>query len=463
MRKIWIVLIWTLGLTAIGCDGDNSKSAGTAGKPTAGSSAPSSKPTAAAAGKTASATSATAKSSPAKLNVIMLTIDAMRADHSPWNGYQRNNCPHLTALAQQGVVYTHAYAVASYTAKAVGAMLTSRYPSSLYRSGSFFEAYSDANVFFSELLQAAGIRTMAGHSHKYYDRGKNLRQGFDVWKITPDIKFNNKTDVEVTSPKMTALALEVLGDRKNTAGQFFLWLHYMDPHDKYVQHAESPKFGRSSRDRYDAEIYYVDLHFKKVIDFAKQQPWWQRTAIIITADHGEAFGEHKQYFHGFSLYENLVRVPLVFVVPGVKPQRIDQKRSYIDLAPTIMDLMGQPPHGDFVGKSLKPEIYGTAKPESREPIVLDLAADTNNPPTRAIVQGDFKLIYDMVAKRYRLFNIKDDPKELRDLAGKNKSKLSEMKKLLEEVSSKIPYVTPYGGYKLIGGGRANGPKGPANP
>ena len=134
----------------------------------------------------ASAAAPTEPAEPPKpLNVILLTLDAFRADHALWQGYERDNAPHLTKLAEQGVIYNRAYAVASYTAKAIGALLTSRYPSSLYRSGSFFEAYSDANLFFTELLQQADIRTMAGHSHKYYDRGKNLRQGFDVWRITP--------------------------------------------------------------------------------------------------------------------------------------------------------------------------------------------------------------------------------------------------------------------------------------
>ncbi len=109
---------------------------------------------------------------------------------------------------------------------------------------------------------------------------------------------------------------------------------------------------------------------------------------------------------------------------------------------------------------MKPEILGEQPAGSREPIVLDLPAATNNPPTPAIIRGDYKLIVDLAAKRYRLYNLKEDPGETLDRAAKEPDALAEMKKLYEQVSADIPYVKPYGAYKLVGGGYANGPKGP---
>ena len=397
---------------------------------------------------------------PGPLNVMLITIDAMRGD-MPWQGYERPIAPYLTELAKQSVVYTRAYSVSSYTVKSFGAVLSGRYPSTLYRTGNFFATYPDSNVFFPQLLQKAGIRTMGVQAHGYFSRGK-VDKGFDEWRIVPNLKWNAETDENVTSEQSTAIAMELLGKPENTGKQFFLWMHYADPHDKYVLHPECPNWGHDNRDRYDSEICFVDLHVKKLLEWAKTQPWFDHTAIIIGSDHGEAFGEHKMYKHAFALWDVLTHVPLMLKLPGAEPRVIDARRSYVDLTPTIMELMGQPLYQGFMGKSMVPELYGAEPPASREPIVLDLPADSHNPPTTAILQGDFKLIHAVAESRFRLYDLKSDPGELKDLAelAPYKDKLEEMKKLHEQVWSAMPVVKPFGGNKLIGGGKADGPEGP---
>jgi arylsulfatase A-like enzyme len=407
---------------------------------------------------------------PAKpLNVLFLTVDSLRS-HMPWTGYERDIAPNLTALAKESVVYTDAYAVSSYTAKSVAAMFTGRYPSSVYRSGWFFATLADSNVFFTEILQQHGIRTMGGHGHAYFDRGKQLNQGFDVWQVVDGIDFDSETDKHVTSDKMTDLAIKMLSDTKNTGGQFFLWFHYMDPHDQYIQHQESPVFGKKARDRYDAEIHFTDRHLGRLFEFAKKQPWYDQTAIVLSADHGEAFGEHDMYKHAFEVWEVLTRVPLFVTAPGAKPRVIKQRRSHIDLAPTFLGLMGVADDrartenaknvgtNTFVGKSMVPEIYG-AEPDNREPIVLDLPEDRNNPERRAIIQGDYKLIVKGDGRKL-LFNLKTDPGELKDLAKAEVGKLAEMQKLYDKTWQGIDIVAPYGGMKLRSGKVADGPEGP---
>jgi len=396
---------------------------------------------------------------PSKLNVLLLTVDSLRAD-MPWTGYSREIAPNLTALTKESVVYTNAYSVSSYTAKSVAAMLTGRYPSSLYRSGWFFANYSKANVFFTEALQEKGIRTLGWHGHMYFGKGKGLEQGFDVWELVPGITFDPQTDNHKTSDKMTKLGIELLGKSENTGGQFFAWAHYMDPHDVYTKHPESPDFGNKGRDKYDSEVFYADLWLGKLLDFCKQQPWWKNTAVIVSADHGEAFGEHSMYRHAFEVWEVLTRVPLIIKAPGAEPRRIEQRRSLIDLPPTVMDLMGQPELDGFMGKSLAKEVYGGA-PENREPIVVELSEDSHNPHRRGIIKGDYKLIVFDAGWKYQLYNLKDDPGEKQDLAKKEPEKLEEMKKLLEATYASIPSVQAYGGMKLKSGKMANGPMGPA--
>ena len=395
---------------------------------------------------------------PEKLNVLLLTIDSLRAD-MPWTGYSREIAPNLTALAKESVVYTHAYSVSSYTAKSVAAMLTGRYPSSLYRSGYFFANYAKSNVFFTEALQEKGIRTLGWHSHMYFGRGKGLEQGFGVWELVPGITFDPQTDNHITSEKMTKLGIELLGKSENTGGQFFAWAHFMDPHDVYNKHPGAPDFGNKGRDKYDSEVWFTDMWLGKLLDFCKQQPWWKNTAVIISADHGEAFGEHSMYRHAFEVWEVLTRIPLLIKAPGAEPRRIEQRRSMIDLAPTVMDLMGQPALDGFMGKSLAGEIYG-ATPENREPIVVELSEDSHNPHRRGVIKGDYKLIVLDAGWKYQLYNLKDDPGEKQDLAKKEPEKLEEMKKVFEATYANIPSVEAYGGAKLKSGKMANGPMGP---
>jgi arylsulfatase A-like enzyme len=392
------------------------------------------------------------------LNVIVLTIDSLRAD-MPWTGYPRAIAPNLSQLAERSVLYTNAYSSSSYTAKSVATLLSGRYPSTLYRDGYFFAKYPAANLFFPEILSERGARTIGWHSHLYFGRGKGLEQGFAEWHLVPKITFDPETDKHVTSDKMTALGQELLGSAKNTGQQFFAWAHYMDPHDQYTKHAESPDFGKKARDRYDSEIWYTDHWIGKLLSWAEGQPWWKDTVLVISADHGEAFGEHGMYKHAFELWEVLTRVPLMIAGPGIQPRRIEQRRSHIDLAPTILELMGAPVPDTFQGKSLVPELRGQA-PESREPILLELSEDSHNPPRRALLVGDYKLI-DFGRSRFQLYDLKSDPGELKDLAKERPEELARMRQLLEERYKTLPTIAPYGGVKLKEGGVARGPVGPA--
>ena len=393
------------------------------------------------------------------LNVILLTLDSLRTD-VPWQGYSRPIAPNLTKLAAESVVYTRAYAASSYTAKSVATMLSGRLASTLYRDGRFFARYAPSNRFLPEILAEHGVHSLAWHGHMYFGRKSGFEQGFAEWRLVPGIRFDPETDNDVTSDKMTALGQELLGARANAGGRFFAWAHYMDPHDQYVKHAEAPDFGKKARDRYDSEIWFTDFWLGKLLDWAKTQPWWNDTAIIVTADHGEAFGEHDMYKHAFELWEVLVRVPMFVRVPGGRPRTLEARRSHVDLTPTVLELMGvTAPSDTFQGRSLVPELYG-AEPDDREPILCELAHDSHNPPRRALVSGRYKII-DFGRNRYELYDLTNDAAETTDLAKSHPTEFSAMKRLLEEKFGALPSIAPYGGGKLREGGRADGPEGPS--
>lgn len=374
---------------------------------------------------------------PSDLNVLVISVDSLRAD-MPWNGYARPIAPRLTELEKRAVSYTHAYAVSSYTSMSLGGFLGGKLPSEMKRSGYFFGKYAPENVLFPELLHAKGIETVAAHAHGYF-KESGFDQGFDVWEVVPGIAFKNETDPNVTSPEHEALAEKILG---RVHGRFFAWFHFLDPHDQYMPHDKDgiPAYGPTMRDRYDAEVTFTDRSIGKLLDFVDAQPWGKKTAIIVTSDHGESFGEHGRYAHGFELWENLVRIPMFFVVPGVAPRRIDVPRSAIDLAPTICQLMGVEPDASagFEGKSLVPELLG-APPEERD-VVIDLPMTSDNDKRRAIVHGTTKVIAFGREEVLKVFDVGADPEETKELHGEA---YTSMATRYREHAKTVAEVPPY--------------------
>jgi arylsulfatase A-like enzyme len=171
-----------------------------------------------------------------------------------------------------------------------------------------------------------------------------------------------------------------------------------------------------------------------------QQPWGN-TAVIFSADHGEAFGEHGSFRHAFELWQPLIRVPLMIMVPGVTPRRIDVNRSAIDLAPTILELMGLAPEG-LDGVSLVPELYQKQEPETRD-VIVDLPRTSNSDRRRAIIHDHYKVIAYGDDSYYQVFDIEADPAESKSLEKSDKAKFSEMVALYKSKKKEIKDIGPY--------------------
>ena len=344
-------------------------------------------------------------------NVLVISIDSLRAD-MPWAGYERPIAPNLVKLAAQSVRFTQAYSTSSFTSKSIPGLLTGRYPSELTRTGSFFTKYLDPEQFVCTHLKKEAIPCIGGHAHMYFAPGTSgFENGFSAWKIVPGITFDYQTDPWVTSDKLAPMAIEMLKTVSATQ-PFVAWFHFMDPHDEYKSHVESPHFGKKARDLYDEEVFFTDLWVGKLLDFVAAQPWAAKTAILLTADHGEAFGEHGQFVHGFELWQNLVHVPLFLHVPGVAARHIDVPRSDVDLAPTILDLLdvkdGRDPLA-LEGTSLVPELMGCATPE--RDVVLDLPMTSDSDKRRALIHGHLKIIAFGKEESLKLFDLDADPEE----------------------------------------------------
>ncbi|HLV21009.1 MAG TPA: sulfatase [Polyangiaceae bacterium] len=386
-------------------------------------------------------------------NVLLIMIDSLRAD-MPWAGYPRPIAPWLTAFQERAcTTYTQGYSLSSYTAKSVAPALVGEYPSAMVRDANFFTRYPDAdNLFVSERLQQAGHRTLAGHAHGYFMPALGNNQGFDDYRLTPGA-VDLKAVTSVTSEALTKLALEMLSDPKNVRlaeqQRFFAYFHYLDPHHTYEKHPGHPDFGAKARDLYDNEVHFTDAWVGKLLDFAKQQPWWEQTAVIVTADHGEGFGERGHYRHAYELWESLVKVPLLICVPGAKPQRIDVRRSHIDLAPTILDLMGVAAKPPLRGQSLLPEVFGQVEPKPRA-IVVDLPRADLMDRRRAVIADGWKLVAFGDDTRFQLFHIERDPWEEQELSEKEPEQLARMRDVYQQESAKIETKPVVGGGKLKG-------------
>lgn len=383
-------------------------------------------------------------------NLILVTIDTLRAGNMGFLGYDKPTTPNLDALAGEGVAFERAYSMASYTGKALAPMLIGKYPSETARDGGHFNRYFPSNVFLAERLRANHVFTMGAASHWYFRESWGLTQGFDVFDLTsiPDQGQGAASDSTTTSAQLTDAALKLLAAHASS-GRFFLWVHYFDPHAQYVAHPGAPDFadpakpsGWRMRAAYDGEVWFTDKHIGRLLDFARQQPWYANTVVAVTSDHGEALNEHGiMYQHGLELWESLVRVPLVVRAPGIAPHRVPVKRSVIDLVPTLLDLMGlgQPPPGELSGESLMADL--TARPGeefAERDVYLDMPDGPFTHMRRGIIHGPtpgMKLIH-FGGRQYQLYELASDPDEREDLSG-DASKLGPMIRALSAKRSTL--------------------------
>ena len=354
---------------------------------------------------------------------MLITIDTLRTDVG-FMGYPLGTTPNLDALAARSTVFDRAYAMASYTGKSVGPTMIGKYPSECARDGAHLDTYFPANTFLAERLRDAGFHTMGAASHWYFEPQYGLAQGMTEWDVSavPPGSIAD-ADLYVTSEQLTDAALQLLAEPEATAGRFFLWVHYLDPHALYVRHPDAPDFRPGAktlaRSLYDGEVWFTDHHIGRLLDTIASQPWGAKTAIVVTADHGEAFDEHGMNWHGVDLWEPLVHVPLLVYVPGSKPHHVTVRRSLIDLVPTLLDLMGvpQPPAGELSGESTASAIVAPDEVAVDErDIFMDMPSGPKLLVHRALITGPSPGMKIMAegGPVFFVFDLARDPNELSD-------------------------------------------------
>jgi choline-sulfatase len=218
--------------------------------------------------------------------------------------------------------------------------------------------------------------------------------------------------------------IEVLGNTP-TDRPFCAYIYSLDPHRPYRPH-EGINFGPSLIDQYDGEIAYTDYHLGRLFDWMETSGRMNDTMVVIMSDHGESFGERMVYRHNSQLYDEQMRVPMIVYVPNQAPRRIPDYVSTVDLGTTILDLVGVDYAKDRAGISLRPlmrgepfkhpPVYGEHTIASLSPYVgTDRMVDPEIRKYMVLTQDGFKLIYNRNFYGFELYNLKEDPKELRNL------------------------------------------------
>lgn len=347
-------------------------------------------------------------------NVIYLFVDALRADHLSAYGYGRKTSPNLDRLAARSVLFENAYTPAPNTFEALPK----------FTQGTYWDAHLEG---WPEIMAGNGYDALL-----FPRRISTLRRHVKGMKVVEKARVR-------TFEETIDVAIDLLGSAAADR-PFCAYLYSTDTHRPYKPHADF-YYGLSLIDLYDGEISYMDFHFGRLLDALEVSGKLKDTIIVIMADHGESLGERGVYKHSSQLYNEQTRVPMIVHLPGVSPRSIKDYVSTIDLGPTILNAVGLDYPKECAGVSLVPLMRG--EPYAHPPVYGEQTTQEVSPFVRpeqqvesvrkkymVITQDGFKLIYNRDYYSFELFDLGNDPGELRNIYDRMPERTAELKKLL---------------------------------
>lgn len=371
-------------------------------------------------------------------NVVLVIVDSLRADQLQAGGSVREVMPAVEALAREGRVFVDCYTQASHTDYAVPCVFSSHYPLRGREPYRYPDDPPWARVLIHDLLRALGYRTAIFSSQNEgwgrmdrYLRTAGLEVYFDArarggWAPTASIDDRVTVDEAIRW-------MESVGE-----APFFLALNLHAPHLPYAIPPDFPRrFGPREIDfpltigwfpkekaeavkgLYADALAYADAQLGQLLVRIRERGLWERTVVIVTGDHGEGFYEHGLAAHANSVYEELMRVPLVVRAPGLAPGADGRPAQLVDVLPTVCDLLGLPPHPSFQGTSLLASDF----PRERSRYLLSETAWTTH---LGMVRSGRKLIYDSREGRLVLYDLRRDPGEREDLFSARPAEATEL-------------------------------------
>jgi arylsulfatase A-like enzyme len=385
-------------------------------------------------------------------NVVLIAVDTLRARHLGYRGYDRATSPNLDALAKEALAFTNARSSAPWTLPSFSGVFTGVHPGALGIKRQRRPMPPEQSTL-GMLLCDAGYQTAGVVSHTLVGLDYGFSRGFEQWDQT-----NAVGHIYVSSERVADRALEYLSDFASDPRPFFLFAHFFDPHNDYIPHEDFPfgpeyrgqvrstrnnmsdlramaKAGELSeedlaylRDSYDSEIAYTDSQIGRLLDGLRERGLYESSLILFVADHGEAFGERPGNWIGHTshLYDEAIHVPLLVKPPGVAARVIDQPVSTVDVLATVFDVLGHPspPVEAGVERSLLRLDEHAARPvfsQTRRKAMRD-----------SVIDGRWKLIRNAETGEIELFDLLEDPGELRNLADEDQVRTVSLQAKLDE-------------------------------
>jgi arylsulfatase A-like enzyme len=417
-------------------------------------------------------------------NVVLITIDALRPDHLSCYGYGRRTSPTIDGIAQQGIIFKNAIAPSTWTAPSMASLFTSVYPinhgviDGRVDKGKVYDqpVFSEELVTLTQVLQKDGYTTFGVASNLHLGALQGFARGFDYFEC-----------LDFLPAEAINKALFAWEDKIKKSEKFFLWLHYIDPHfpyeprmpwigsyasdkgeagniakrsitelwEKYVQltgenqantKQEADGFVNNLWALYDSEINYVDYYLKSVIDTFVQD---KNTLIVITADHGEGFFEHKMLGHTYTLYQEVIHIPLIVRLPGAaQAETASGLVNLVDIFPSILQVLNIDSPEHLVGKPFVTREglgEGFAKNEGGAYTFSELGRFKS----KTILQDGWKYIYNYEHESEQLYNLHTDPSETVNQAENERMRCGKLQALLFEwVSNAKQYPVKEQGYNF---------------
>jgi arylsulfatase A-like enzyme len=394
-------------------------------------------------------------------NVILISVEATRADHLDLYGYHRRTMPLLGGYAEGGMVFDNAFVQAPWTRPSMASLHTSLYSFNHGVKGATDDDFiRDSFTTLAEELSAAGFKTAAFVTISNVKSVFGFSQGFDHFDET-DVFDKRAMDVNEHIKEWV---------KNNKDGRFFVWVHYIDPHDPYMPpivfnifqnrsytgsvkpHSElaglewkecrrnlscrislSAEDVQHMADFYDGELRYVDFALDDLFSFLSDEGLFNKSLIMVTADHGAEFMDHGLLGHGISLYNEVVHVPLIVWAPRLKPGRAIKHVALVDIYPTVLSFVGRRPPAGIDGVDLF---------EGRHDYII--MENYLYPRTKkAVVKDGWKFIlsiYPDNSTARELYYLFDDPYELFNLTAEQPAVARELESLIDSTVVERKFV-----------------------
>jgi len=407
-----------------------------------------------------------------KTNLLVITVDTLRADHLGCYGYYRDTSPNIDALAAEGTLFARVYSQVSATIPSHASIMTSVYPWRLKVFNNQM-AFRGGALTLAEVLQKQGYSTGAVIGNGALASRYGLSQGFNFYDDAMPEKEPNRAHYQKTPEQTTNSAISWVKEQKNNHRPFFLWINYMDPHGPYtptppynimfkpvdrghkiaksainLERYHIPLYqqleGQNDVDyyisQYDGEIRMTDKWIGILIQGLKDLGFFENTIVVVLSDHGESLGEHGWYFcHGNLASQEQIRIPLIMRYPKLIPKnnRIAQPVESIDIMPTVLDLLGLPKPENANGKTLLPIMK---KEKAHMVTIYSTSALLDGKKiTTAVIKEEWKITRSEDGAE-ELFNLAQDPKEDENLMGKYPVVESKLRLLLDGEFAGIHFV-----------------------